>query len=175
MYPYFAGNWVKYDSQKLEQGQLYYTAKNATDLLQVVNFTGLSISSRCNKSVNKSRKSFVGKIWEAESAVSEYEGPQKSWGNKTRVRVRALTVMDLESHVLTGLSTHEATKRCEDQDGSKGPRRYGPCSPSLVCALPWGSVAVWTPLSAPLTLFNNCLHVECIYSYNYNCIYSLIS
>ena len=53
--------------------------------------------------VNKSRKSFVGKIWEAESAVSGDEGPQKSWGNKIRVRVRALTVMDLESHVLTGL------------------------------------------------------------------------
>ena len=54
-------------------------------------------------SFNKSRKSFVGKIWEAESAVSGDEGPQKSWGNKIRVRVRALTVMDLESHVLTRL------------------------------------------------------------------------
>ena len=53
--------------------------------------------------LNKSRKSFVGKIWEAESAVSGDEGPQKSWGNKIRVRVRALTVMDLESHVLTGI------------------------------------------------------------------------
>ena len=30
MYPYFAGNWVKYDSQKHEEGQLYYIAKNAT-------------------------------------------------------------------------------------------------------------------------------------------------
>ena len=37
-------------------------------------------------SLNKSRKSFVGKIWEAESAVSGDEGPQKSWGNKIRVR-----------------------------------------------------------------------------------------
>ena len=54
-------------------------------------------------SLNKSHKSFVGKIWEAERAVSADEGPQKSWGNKIRVRVRPLTVMDLESHVLTGL------------------------------------------------------------------------
>ena len=83
--------------------------------------------------------------------------------------------MDLEFHVLSGPPAHEATKRCEDQDGGKGPRRYGPCSPSLVCASPWGSVAVWTPLSAPITLFNNRLHDECIYSYNYNGIYSLIS
>ena len=53
--------------------------------------------------VNKSRKSLVGKIWEAESAVPGGEGPQKSWGNKIRVRVRAPAVMDLESHVLAGL------------------------------------------------------------------------
>ena len=52
---------------------------------------------------NKSRKSLVGKIWEAESAVPGGEGPQKSWGNKIRVRVRAPAVMDLESHVLAGL------------------------------------------------------------------------
>ena len=52
---------------------------------------------------NKSCKSFVDKIWEAESAIPGGEGPQKSWGNKIRVRARALTVMDLESHVLTGL------------------------------------------------------------------------
>ena len=31
--------------------------------------------------------------------VSGDEGPQKSWRNKIRVRVRALTIMDLESHV----------------------------------------------------------------------------
>ena len=54
-------------------------------------------------SINKSRKSFVGKIWEAESAVPGGEGPQKSWGNKIKVRVRAPAVMDLESHVLAGL------------------------------------------------------------------------
>ena len=36
--------------------------------------------------VNKSHKSFVGKIWEAESTVSGDEGPQKSWGNKIGVR-----------------------------------------------------------------------------------------
>ena len=59
---------------------------------------------RCLKQpINKSRKSLVGKIWEAESAVPGGEGPQKSWGNNIRVRVRAPAVMDLESHVLAGL------------------------------------------------------------------------
>ena len=49
-------------------------------------FTFNNFSDNDYNIVNKSRKSFVGKIWEAESAVSGDEGPQKSWGNKIRVR-----------------------------------------------------------------------------------------
>ena len=76
--------------------------------------------------------------------------------------------MDLKSHVLT-------TKTCEDQGRGKGSRRYGLCSSLLVCASPCISVAVWTPLPAPLTLLNIRLRVECIYSYSYSVIYSLIN
>ena len=66
--------------------------------------------------------------WVTESAVSGGKGPQKSWRNNIRVRVRALTVMDIETRVRTGLPRGEVTERCEDQDEGKGPRRYGPCS-----------------------------------------------
>ena len=56
----------------------------------------------------------------AESAFLGVRAPQNSWGDKIRIRVRALTVMDFESHALTGL-THErvatVNKRCKDQDG----------------------------------------------------------
>ena len=40
--------------------------------------------------------------------------PQKSWRNNIRVRVRALAVMDIESHVRAGLPHGEVTERCED-------------------------------------------------------------
>jgi hypothetical protein len=66
--------------------------------------------------------------WVTESAVSGCKGPQKSWRNNIRVRVRALTVMDIETRVRTRLPRGEVTERCEDQGEGKGPRRYGPCS-----------------------------------------------
>ena len=46
---------------------------------------------------NKWYKSFVDKIWEAESAVSGDKGFQKSWWKKIRLRVKVLTIMGLES------------------------------------------------------------------------------
>ena len=86
---------------------------------------------------NKSRKSFVAKLGEGKCSFLGVRGPQKSWRNNIRVRVRALTVMDIESHVRAGLPRGEVTERCEDQDEGKGPRRYGPCSLLPVCASPW--------------------------------------
>ena len=70
-----------------------------TCILQLfIKFFVKPIHRHYNHTFNKSRKSFVGKIWEAKSAVPGGEGPQKSWGNKIRVRVKAPAVMDLESH-----------------------------------------------------------------------------
>jgi hypothetical protein len=54
-------------------------------------------------SINKSRKSFVAKLGDGKRGFLGVRGPQKSWRNNIRVRVRALTVMDSESHVRAGL------------------------------------------------------------------------
>ena len=72
-----------------------------------------------------------------ESAVSWGRGPQKSCRDNIRVRVRALTVMDIEFHVRARLPCGEVTERCEDQDESKDLRRYGPCYLWPVCASQW--------------------------------------
>ena len=48
-------------------------------------------------------------------------GPPENWENKMRVRVRALIVMDLESHVLTGLPYASSDHEMRGQDGGKSP------------------------------------------------------
>ena len=63
--------------------------------------------------------------------------PEKAGEAKVRVRVRALTVMDLALMSQPGFPRGEVTERSEDQGEGKGPHRYGPCSPSPVCASPW--------------------------------------
>ena len=45
--------------------------------------------------LNKSRKSFVAKLGDGKCGFLGVRGPQKSWRNNFRVRVRALTVMTL--------------------------------------------------------------------------------
>ncbi len=67
-----------------------------------------------------------GQIWVTESAVFGGKDPQISWRNNIRVRVRALTVMDIESHVRAGPPRGEVTEGCEDQGTGKDPCRYGP-------------------------------------------------
>lgn len=56
------------------------------------------------------------------------KGPQKSRRNNIRVRVVALAVMDVESHVQAWLPRGEVTERYENQDEGEDPRHYGPCS-----------------------------------------------
>ena len=55
--------------------------------------------------------------------------PGEAGENNIRVRVRALTVVDVESHVQAGLPPGEVTGRCKDQSEGKGPHCYGPSSP----------------------------------------------
>jgi hypothetical protein len=71
--------------------------------------------------LNKSRKSFVAKIGWQKVRFLGGKGPQKRWRNNIRVGVRALVVMEIESHVWAGLPRGEVTERCEDQD--EDPRR----------------------------------------------------
>ena len=67
----------------------------------------------------------------------EVRTPEKAAEAKVRLRVRALTVMDLALISQLGFPRGEVTERSEDQGKGKGPRRYEPCSPSSVCASPW--------------------------------------
>jgi hypothetical protein len=98
--------------------------------------------------LNKSHKSLVAKLGYGKCGFLEVRGPQKSWRNNIRVRVRALTVMDIESHVRAGLPCGEVTERCEDQDKGKG-LTVMDLALFCRCVLHRGrSVAVWTPLSA---------------------------
>ena len=61
--------------------------------------------------------------------------PEKAGEAKVRVRVRALTVMDLALMSQPGFPRGEVTERSEDQGEGKGPHRYGPYSPSRRCVL----------------------------------------
>ena len=68
---------------------------------------------------------------------SACKAPEKAV--EARVRVRALTVIDLALMSKPG-SPCEVTERSEDQGEGKGPRDYGPCSPSPLFASPWAKV-----------------------------------
>ena len=68
--------------------------------LKVLSKLKLNFLKTVPNHLNKSRKSFVIEIWPAESVIPGGKAPRES---KISVRVRALTVMDLESQIICGL------------------------------------------------------------------------
>ena len=82
------------------------------------------------------------------------KGPQKKLEKRKNSESEGPHCYGPCSHVPTRLPRGEITERSEDQVEGKGPHLYGPlCSPSPVCPYRGRSVAVGTPLSAPISLF----------------------
>ena len=90
------------------------------------------------------------------------------------VRVKALTVMELESHALTGLHHAWSNQEMRRSRRGKGPSRYGPCFPSLVCGSPWAKCGRMDTTFCLTSFIFKIAHVLSSWTYPYDYYYNTI-